>query len=83
MLCCFDVEANMLILFQGISQSFLKVGMSASCFCAYTEFSLQNQLFHPFSQENPLQAGTGLGLAIVNSIVRSKSVDGKVEVWSA
>ncbi|EKM58067.1 uncharacterized protein PHACADRAFT_159124 [Phanerochaete carnosa HHB-10118-sp] len=44
---------------------------------------LKNQLFHPFSQENPLQTGTGLGLAIVNSIVRSKSVDGKVDVWSA
>ncbi|KZT73082.1 histidine kinase [Daedalea quercina L-15889] len=43
----------------------------------------KNQLFHPFSQENPLQTGTGLGLAIVNSIVRSKSVDGKVDVWSA
>lgn len=43
----------------------------------------QNQLFHPFSQENPLQTGTGLGLAIVNSIVRSSSVDGKVDVWSA
>ncbi|THH29988.1 hypothetical protein EUX98_g4200 [Antrodiella citrinella] len=43
----------------------------------------KNQLFHPFSQENPLQTGTGLGLAIVNSIVRSSSVDGKVDVWSA
>ena len=43
---------------------------------------LQNQLFHPFSQENPLQTGTGLGLAIVNSIVQSSSVGGKVEVWS-
>jgi hypothetical protein len=43
---------------------------------------LQNQLFHPFSQENPLQTGTGLGLAIVNSIVRSESVGGKVDVWS-
>ena len=42
----------------------------------------QNQLFHPFSQENPLQTGTGLGLAIVNSIVQSDSVGGKVEVWS-
>ena len=42
----------------------------------------QNQLFHPFSQENPLQTGTGLGLAIVNSIVTSTSVGGKVEVWS-
>jgi hypothetical protein len=39
-------------------------------------------LFHPFSQEDPLQTGTGLGLAIVNSIVRSDSVGGKVEVWS-
>ncbi|KAI0297235.1 hypothetical protein B0F90DRAFT_1740348 [Multifurca ochricompacta] len=27
--------------------------------------------------------GTGLGLAIVNSIVQSKGVDGKVDVWSA
>ncbi|KAL4252318.1 hypothetical protein ABKN59_002599 [Abortiporus biennis] len=44
---------------------------------------LKNQLFHPFSQENPLQTGTGLGLAIVNSIVRSTSVDGKVDVWSS
>ncbi|KAI0346588.1 hypothetical protein BDW22DRAFT_1323176 [Trametopsis cervina] len=43
---------------------------------------LKNGLFHPFSQENPLQTGTGLGLAIVNSIVRSSSVDGKVDVWS-
>ncbi|KAI0316421.1 hypothetical protein OF83DRAFT_1127068 [Amylostereum chailletii] len=43
---------------------------------------LKNQLFHPFSQENPLQTGTGLGLAIVNSIVQSKGVDGKVDVWS-
>ena len=42
----------------------------------------QNQLFHPFSQENPLQTGTGLGLAIVNSIVHSESVNGKVDVWS-
>ncbi|KAI0032527.1 hypothetical protein K488DRAFT_49715 [Vararia minispora EC-137] len=44
---------------------------------------LKNQLFHPFSQENPLQTGTGLGLAIVNSIVQSKGVEGKVDVWSA
>jgi hypothetical protein len=40
-------------------------------------------LFHPFSQENPLQTGTGLGLAIVNSIMMSKGVDGKVDVSSA
>lgn len=39
-------------------------------------------MFHPFSQENPLQTGTGLGLAIVNSIVQSESVGGKIEVWS-
>lgn len=44
---------------------------------------LKNQLFHPFSQENPLQTGTGLGLAIVNSIIRSSSVEGKVDVWSS
>lgn len=44
---------------------------------------LKDQLFHPFSQENPLQTGTGLGLAIVNTIVRSDSVKGKVDVWSA
>ncbi|KAF7972518.1 hypothetical protein HWV62_17804 [Athelia sp. TMB] len=43
---------------------------------------LKNHMFHPFSQENPLQTGTGLGLAIVNSIVRSESVGGKIEVWS-
>lgn len=44
---------------------------------------LKNQLFHPFSQENPLQTGTGLGLAIVNGIIRSSSVEGKVDVWSS
>jgi signal transduction histidine kinase/CheY-like chemotaxis protein len=43
---------------------------------------IRNQLFHPFSQENPLQTGTGLGLAIVNSIVQSDTVRGKVDVWS-
>ena len=43
---------------------------------------LKNQLFHPFSQENPLQTGTGLGLAIVNSIVNSDSVKGHVDVSS-
>ncbi|KAG8740737.1 His Kinase A domain containing protein [Ceratobasidium sp. 414] len=51
---------------------------------------LTNQLFQPFSQvsplllskENPLHTGTGLGLAIVNSIVRSETVDGQVDVWS-
>ncbi|KAJ6486669.1 hypothetical protein C8R45DRAFT_1145040 [Mycena sanguinolenta] len=42
----------------------------------------KNQLFHPFSQENPLQTGTGLGLAIVNSIVKSEGIKGKVDVWS-
>lgn len=39
-------------------------------------------MFHPFSQENPLQTGTGLGLAIVHSIVKSESVGGKVDVCS-
>jgi len=48
-----------------------------------SEDFLKNQLFQPFSQENPLQPGTGLGLAIVNSIVRSESVSGKIDVWSA
>ncbi|KAF8624530.1 hypothetical protein AX15_005840 [Amanita polypyramis BW_CC] len=43
---------------------------------------LKNQLFHPFSQENPLQTGTGLGLAIVSSIVTSGSVKGKIDVRS-
>ncbi|KAJ7593541.1 hypothetical protein C8J56DRAFT_931317 [Mycena floridula] len=43
---------------------------------------LKNELFHPFSQENPLQTGTGLGLAIVHSIVQSESVNGKIDVWS-
>ncbi|KIM39991.1 hypothetical protein M413DRAFT_189339 [Hebeloma cylindrosporum] len=43
---------------------------------------LKNQLFHPFSQENPLQTGTGLGLAIVSSIITSENVGGKVDVWS-
>jgi hypothetical protein len=44
---------------------------------------LKNQLFHPFSQENPLQTGTGLGLAIVSSIVRSSAVNGNIDVSSA
>ncbi|KAI6165715.1 Fph type histidine kinase [Pisolithus thermaeus] len=41
------------------------------------KIELCNHLFHPFSQENPLQTGTGLGLAIVHSIVRSPSVAGQ------
>lgn len=44
---------------------------------------LKDQLFEPFTQENPLQPGTGLGLAIVNSIVRSDAMQGSVDVWSA
>ncbi|KAF8339817.1 uncharacterized protein EI90DRAFT_3151262 [Cantharellus anzutake] len=44
---------------------------------------LKNHLFHPFTQENPLQTGTGLGLAIVNSIVKSEGINGKVDVWSS
>ncbi|KAI6025596.1 Fph type histidine kinase [Pisolithus orientalis] len=50
--------------------------------CGISQNFLKNHLFHPFSQENPLQTGTGLGLAIVHSIVRSPSVAGKVEVVS-
>jgi len=69
---------------QGISQDFLKARtrsiIRGKC---VIDNCPQNQLFHPFSQENPMQTGTGLGLAIVNSIVQSKGVDGKVDVWSA
>ncbi|KAF8301039.1 hypothetical protein DL93DRAFT_2102769 [Clavulina sp. PMI_390] len=44
---------------------------------------LKNQMFQPFSQENPHHTGTGLGLAIVNSIVKSEGIRGKVDVYSA
>ena len=69
---------------QGISQDFLKA-RTQSIIRGSVLLTIvpQNQLFHPFSQENPMQTGTGLGLAIVNSIVQSKGVDGKVDVWSA
>uniref|UniRef100_V5EDV2 histidine kinase n=1 Tax=Kalmanozyma brasiliensis (strain GHG001) TaxID=1365824 RepID=V5EDV2_KALBG len=43
---------------------------------------LEEQLFHPFTQENPHGTGTGLGLSIVNSIVQSASLNGKIDVWS-
>jgi len=43
---------------------------------------LEEQLFHPFTQENPLGTGTGLGLSIVNSIVQSPTMNGKIDVWS-
>nr|CDI55804.1 two-component sensor molecule [Melanopsichium pennsylvanicum 4] len=43
---------------------------------------LEDQLFHPFTQENPHGTGTGLGLSIVNSIVQSPSLNGKIDVWS-
>ncbi|CAD6920288.1 unnamed protein product [Tilletia controversa] len=43
---------------------------------------LEEQLFHPFTQENPLGTGTGLGLSIVNSIVQSPALNGKIDVWS-
>jgi len=66
---------------QGISQNFLKV-IALEHFTNLYPDVFQNQLFRPFCQENPLQTGTGLGLAIVNSIVRSESVNGKVDVWS-
>ncbi|GJJ08274.1 hypothetical protein Clacol_002484 [Clathrus columnatus] len=60
----------------------LELGVSDSGKGISEDF-LKNQIFQPFSQENPLQPGTGLGLAIVNSIVRSESVNGKIDVWSA
>ena len=43
---------------------------------------LEEQLFHPFTQENALGTGTGLGLSIVNSIVQSPAMNGKIDVWS-
>lgn len=43
---------------------------------------LEEQLFHPFTQENQYGPGTGLGLSIVNSIVQSPSINGKIDVWS-
>ncbi|UZJ55211.1 hypothetical protein CBS101457_004531 [Exobasidium rhododendri] len=43
---------------------------------------LEEQLFHPFTQENHLGPGTGLGLSIVNSIVQSPAINGKIDVWS-
>jgi hypothetical protein len=44
---------------------------------------LQNRIFEPFSQEDPLQTGTGLGLAIVKNILQSKGIDGLMDVSSA
>lgn len=43
---------------------------------------VDNHIFHPFSQEDPLLAGTGLGLSIVHSIATSPAVGGEVNVWS-
>jgi hypothetical protein len=77
------VELSVFDTGRGISQNFLKVRQIfyseywSSYYCL-----MQNQLFHPFSQENPLQTGTGLGLAIVSSIITSENVGGKVDVWS-
>lgn len=77
---------------KGISREFLKVSDFVSSRLRSIRVltphllalkRLQDQLFQPFSQENPLQTGTGLGLAIVNSIVSSESVKGKVDVWSS
>lgn len=67
---------------KGISQEFLKVGSVILPDDLSFSICFQNQLFHPFSQENPLQTGTGLGLAIVSSIVTSENVGGNVDVWS-
>src|SRR5258708_14253985 len=77
------VELSVFDTGRGISQNFLKVRQIfyseywSSYYCL-----TQNQLFHPFSQEDPLETGTGLGLAIVSSIVTSENVGGKVDVWS-
>jgi hypothetical protein len=79
--CCLMLQTDLHIK-QGISQNFLKVFPPLYVKSPKLTVGFQNQLFHPFSQENPLQTGTGLGLAIVNSIVQSESVGGKVDVWS-
>lgn len=42
---------------------------------------LQNDLFRPFSQENPLAAGSGLGLSIVRQAVGS--ISGSIDIVSA
>ncbi|PKY00690.1 hypothetical protein P168DRAFT_299605 [Aspergillus campestris IBT 28561] len=42
---------------------------------------LQNDLFRPFSQENPLAAGSGLGLSIVRQAVGS--IGGSIDIVSA
>ncbi|PLN76814.1 hypothetical protein BDW42DRAFT_188434 [Aspergillus taichungensis] len=42
---------------------------------------LQNDLFRPFSQENPLAAGSGLGLSIVRQAVGS--IGGTIDIVSA
>ncbi|KAH8100919.1 Fph type histidine kinase [Cristinia sonorae] len=44
---------------------------------------MEADYFNFEGNQSELPEGTGLGLAIVNSIVRSSSVDGKVDVWSA
>ncbi|KAF2015102.1 hypothetical protein BU24DRAFT_424008 [Aaosphaeria arxii CBS 175.79] len=41
---------------------------------------LANQIFEPFTQENPHSSGTGLGLSIVRQII--ESIGGKIEVQS-
>ena len=77
------VELSVFDTGRGISQNFLKVQhILYSEYWSSYHCLIQNQLFHPFSQENPLQTGTGLGLAIVSSIITSENVGGKVDVWS-
>ena len=64
---------------QDTLQIFLRVRDSG---CGISRQFLDQQLFHPFSQENPLGSGTGLGLSIVHDIIRSMDA-GTVDVRSA
>lgn len=64
---------------QDTLQIFLRVRDSG---CGISRQFLDQQLFHPFSQENPLGSGTGLGLSIVHDIINSLD-GGAVDVRSA
>lgn len=63
---------------QDTLQIFLRVRDSG---CGISRQFLDQQLFHPFSQENPLGSGTGLGLSIVHDIMHSMDA-GTVDVRS-
>ncbi|WFD26817.1 hypothetical protein MNAN1_001806 [Malassezia nana] len=49
--------------------------------CGISRTFLDQHLFQPFSQEDPLKGGTGLGLSIVNELVRNMD-NGVVHVES-